>query len=243
MKILDDHQLYAEKYFDGFYSESKYLAKLREKQYAQERARLLQHAPNGGEILDIGCGTGAFLAGLDDRWKKYGFEVSEHAGRIAAGRGIYVVAPGINTNVLFPDLSAFFCNSMDVVIMRGVLQHISTPMEYLAQVTRILKPGGLLAILATPNTDGIVYSLWKNLPPLDPHRNWVLFGKRMLENILGRMGYRQLVWHFPYWKTPYARPIKDFVKFGASLILGYHWKFAFPGSMMEIFAVKGGKDV
>src|SRR6185503_2768349 len=30
-------------------------------------------------ILEIGCGPGAFLASLDDRWHKYGFDVSPYA--------------------------------------------------------------------------------------------------------------------------------------------------------------------
>ena len=236
MNQLHDYHLYGKKYFDGFYLHD---AK-RDKQYKQERARLMQFAPLGGRILDIGCGVGGFLAGLDDRWDKHGFEISEHAARIAQGRGIKMVAPGLSDEP-FPTLNRYTTESFDVVIMRGVLQHINTPMQDLAHVARILKPGGLLVVLATPNTESIVYRLWGHLPPLDPHRNWILWGRAQLDNVLERLGFDKRTWYFPYKGTPYAQPLKDFIKFGLCLLFGYRWKFAFPGNMMEVFSRKAAK--
>jgi SAM-dependent methyltransferase len=244
MNRLHDANLYGKKYFDGFYLHDP----KRDQQYAQERARLMKFVQSG-KILDIGCGTGGFLSGLDDRFEKYGYEVSEYAGRIAQARGIEVTAPGMVkaepgslSSQIIPSLACYTTESMDIVVFRGTLQHINRPMEALAHATRTLKPGGLLVILATPNTDSLVYSLWHTLPPLDPQKNWVLFGQAGLDNLLDRLGYRQLVWHFPYRKSPYARPIKDFIKFGLCLFLGYRWKFAFPGNMMECYARKAIND-
>ena len=31
----------------------------------------------GGNVLDIGCGTGHFLMQFNEKWKKYGIEVSD----------------------------------------------------------------------------------------------------------------------------------------------------------------------
>lgn len=222
MLQMDDRQLYERKYFDGYYANDK----RRDEMYKQE-ARRIQERANFGNILDIGCGVGGFLSTLDDRWKKYGFEPSEYAAEKATARGITMLR-----NPASIDTEVF-----DVVVFRGTLQHMSKPIETLAHATRGLRKGGLLVILATPDTDGIVYKLWGKLPPLDAPRNWVLFGNRFLRNILERMDYENIEVLHPYFGTPYANPVKDFLAFLISLFFGWR-KFAFPGNMMEIYAVK-----
>jgi ubiquinone/menaquinone biosynthesis C-methylase UbiE len=127
--------------------------------------------------------------------------------------------------------------SFDVVVFRGTLQHINFPMTALVQATRVLKRGGLLVILATPDTDSLVYKIWGNLPALDAPRNWVVFGGKVLVNILTRLEYSDIKVFRPYLKSPYARPLADFGKFFISLFFGWR-KFAFPGNQIEIFAVK-----
>lgn len=193
--------------------------------YLQEHARIVRRKPFG-KILDIGCGTGGFLSVFDDRWDKYGYEPSDFAARKASDKGIRMLNSAAVTSDYF-----------DCVVLRGSLQHINFPMTSLVQATQGLVSGGLLAILATPDTDSIVYKLWGNLPALDAPRNWVLFGHRALVNILERLGYENIEVIYPYWGSPYANPVLDFGKFFVSLFSGWR-PFAFPGNMMEIYAVK-----
>jgi hypothetical protein len=110
-------------------------------------------------------------------------------------------------------------------------------MTSLIASTNALKENGILAILATPNTDSLVYHLWNTLPALDAPRNWILFGSNGLKNILNRLGYEIIGINYPYLNSPYAKPMQDWLNFGISLIAGYR-PFAFPGNMMEIFARK-----
>lgn len=220
---MNDAYLYDANYFiDRSYGADP----RREAAYKQERRRITQRLSNGN-ILDVGCGTGKFLEGLDDRWKKYGVEPSEYAFKQARARRIE----------MFPDLQEVTDMAMDAVVFRGTLQHISTPIQDLYHAARILKPNGLLAILATPDADSLVYRIWGKLPALDAPRNWVVFGHRELENILSRLGFVDIQVLHPYWETPYARPGLDFARFAASLFLGWR-PFAFPGNMMEVFARK-----
>lgn len=219
---VDDAYLYAREYFDQYYL----LDRQREKMYLQEHARIVARK-QFGRILDVGCGIGGFLSVFDDRWEKYGFEPSEFAAEKARARGITMLR-----SVQAADF-AFF----DVVVFRGSLQHINFPMRALTQATRVLKPGGLLVILATPDSDSLVYKLWGNLPALDAPRNWILFGHKFLSNILQRLEYSNIEVVYPYWGTPYANPVRDFSKFLLSMAGGWR-KFAFPGNMMEIYAVK-----
>lgn len=222
MIYLSDSDLYDGNYFDGYYlTDPK-----RDEQYKQERARILALV-KPANILDIGCGVGGFLDGFDDRWTKYGYDPSAFATEKAKRKGINMLR----------HYSTLETESMDVVILRGVLQHIDEPMICLFQATRILKRGGLLVILATPNTNSIVYKIWGKLPPLDATRNWIVFSDSILDNVLERLRYSKRSFHYPYIKTPYARPLKDIMSFVVSLFFGWR-KFAFWGSMFEVYAWK-----
>ena len=226
----DDRALYDRRYFD----EREYaIDKKRQIAYEQELARLQtfylgNHDHIGGNVLDIGCGVGSFLVCMDDRWHKYGYEPSDFAAEQASKKGIEMVR-ALNTVQL---------GTMDLVIFRGTLQHIADPITSLFWATKILRPGGVLAILATPDADSLVYQIWGRLPALDMPRNWIVMGSRNLRNILeARFEYSNVECSFPYLGGPYARPVHDFCNFGLSLLFGWR-KFAFPGSMFEIMAVK-----
>lgn len=217
----NDAYLYDRDYFNGYYVNDK----KREAMYRQEYQRILKRS-NFGNVLDIGCGVGGFLETFDDRWEKYGYEPSEFAAERAAKKGIRQVR-----------IETLDFESMDVVILRGSLQHINYPMQTLNHATRVLKKGGLLCILATPDTDSLVYKIFGQLPALDAPRNWVVFGSKVLVNILKRLGYENVEVLRPYLGTPYANPLKDAANFLLSLLFGYR-KFAWPGNQIEIYAVK-----
>lgn len=220
---VDDSNLYEAPYFNAYYVNDP----KRDAMYLQERDRILAYFPHGGTILDVGCGVGGFLSTFDDRWNKFGVEPSDFAKDKAIQKSITMLQ-----SVNVADFEQF-----DVVVFRGSLQHINFPMESLVQAHRVLKRGGLLVILATPDTDSLVYKLFGQLPALDAPRNWILFGNRFLYNVLKRLGFVHVKVLHPYLETPYANPVMDCLKFLASLIFGYR-KFAWPGNQMEIFGVK-----
>jgi SAM-dependent methyltransferase len=221
--MMDDSYLYNSEYFKSHYLNDP----KRDAMYRQEYERIYDAAPLAGNILDIGCGVGNFLSIFDKRWVCYGYEPSAYAAEKAEKRGIEMV------DSLY-DIQPEF---MDVVVFRGTIQHINYPMSDIEQATRVLKPGGLLVFLATPNADGIVYKLFGNLPALDPSRNWIVFGEKMLVNILIRLNYEKIKVIHPYSDTPYAYPLRDCFNFAKSLLFGYR-PFAWPKNMMEIYAVK-----
>jgi SAM-dependent methyltransferase len=218
----EDKSLYEREYFDQYYINDK----KREEMYRQEYKRILQRT-KPGRVLDVGCGVGGFLSLFDDRWERYGYEPSEWAAARAKQKGITMVH----------DLSFFDLGSIDVIIFRGTLQHINYPMKSLVHATQLLRKGGLLVVLATPDTDSLVYKIWGNLPALDAPRNWIVFGSRVLANILRRLGMEDIEVLHPYLGTPYASPLKDLSKFVVSLFFGWR-KFAFPGNQFELYCRK-----
>lgn len=97
-----------------------------------------------GALLDIGAGTGAFLhKACVCGWSVTGLEPDEGARKICREKyGLQPEAP----EKLFELASGKY----DVVTMWHVLEHVHPLHEYMDQVKRVLKPGGV-ALLALPN--------------------------------------------------------------------------------------------
>ena len=100
----------------------------------------------GRDVLEIGTGTGAMLEALQDRGcRMQGVEVN--AELMAEARRFFGDLPitAVNSAVLpFPD------QSFDVVVSFDVLEHIPDTDAHLAEVRRVLRPGGWY-LLQTPN--------------------------------------------------------------------------------------------
>lgn len=222
---MSQASLYSADYFIGHaYGEDPKRQAMKRQEAGRIKRRLSR--PHEGRALDIGCGIGDFLAEHFGGWDKVGVEVSLYARARAADRGFQCYAD-------IEEVSGEF----DLVVWRGTFQHLDRPMEVLWQCVQMLRPGGLLVFLATPNSNGLVYKLFEDLPALDAPRNFVIPSEKMLVNILSNMGLRDIEVVKPYLGSPYAQPIKDAVKFCLRL-LGAKTKFAWPGSMMEIYARK-----
>lgn len=92
-------------------------------------------------ILDVGCHTGAFLAGLPDTWHKHGIESAHEPVRIARDRnGVKVIGERLDSTG--PEWARRF----DAVTMFDVVEHLSDPQKGIEQAARFLKPGGVLLL-------------------------------------------------------------------------------------------------
>lgn len=104
--------------------------------------------PDGGQLLDVGCGAGDFLVAmrrLFPAWQLCGIEPNLTAAARAAARGLDV-RPGsledLPPNVPRPD----------VVTLWNVLEHLADPLAFLHEIEQRLAPGGALC-LAVPVND------------------------------------------------------------------------------------------
>lgn len=192
----------------------------------RREAALIKRYVQTGRLLDVGCSTGEFIAVLNWPGEKYGMEVSDHAIRLAQQKGIRFDRDLHNSE-----------NYFDLIIFRGTIQHVDTPLLYLKQSFRALKPGGYLIFLITPNADSICYRLFRTLPMLEPTRNFYIPSATTLPQALTNFGFRLVLIRFPYLETPYAQPVRDHLKFLLRL-LGVKTKFAFWGNALELVAQK-----
>ncbi|EMN01925.1 class I SAM-dependent methyltransferase [Leptospira noguchii] len=104
-------------------------------------------APSG-KILDVGCGLGFFVKRIVDQkpnWEAIGYEISEKAVQFAKDKnGLKNVFSGIVQN------SGIEKNSLDMITLWDVIEHIPKPHSLLEYLHSLLKPGGIL-FLQTPN--------------------------------------------------------------------------------------------
>ena len=109
---------------------------------------LLPHLRPGMKVLDLGCGPGAISVGLakavaPGEMQGVDIEASQiamaQAAARAGGHDNARFQVGDATNLPFAD------NTFDVAHCHAVLMHVPKLAQALAEVKRVLKPGGILA--------------------------------------------------------------------------------------------------
>lgn len=120
--------------------------------------RLECHWKPGGNVVDVGCGNGNWLAFLRSRgYRPYGVETSHAAAAAARERGLEVDCTPIGDYQ--PPAP------MDGLISWYVLEHIDEIDAFMADSARILAPGSIAAF-ATVDSGSMVYKLGKLLHQL-----------------------------------------------------------------------------
>ena len=145
-----------------------------------------------GNILDVGCGTGAFLHTMQQAgWNSTGLEPDETA-RAKAG-SLYQV----NT-LPSPEIFNLAAGSFDAITMWHVLEHVHQLHEYVAQLKKLLTEKGKLFI-AVPNytsNDAQVYK--ENWAAYDVPRHLYHFSPQSMK-ILMKMHGLQVNKMKPMW--------------------------------------------
>lgn len=137
-----------------------------------------------GMILDIGCGTGAFLDTMKHAgWDISGLEPDAVARKKAAG--LYDIHPQ-EPNKLFELKPASF----NAITMWHVLEHVHELHEYIKQIGALLSPDGKLFI-AVPNytsKDAAIYK--KYWAAYDVPRHLYHFSPQSMEKLLSIHGLK-----------------------------------------------------
>ena len=111
----------------------------------QRMLGVLEHVPPGGRHLDVGTGNGDGTVLLGERVRCLGLEYGPKSAAIAAAKGVRMLRADVR-GLPFAD------ESFDSLTCLDVLEHVPRPGAALAEMTRILRRGGLL-ILQTPNAE------------------------------------------------------------------------------------------
>lgn len=155
-------RLYDSDYFQGkgFDRTVDYLKEYSAGDAAEYRRMLdlIGRYKNGGRLLDIGCGMGAFLdIALKGGWDVYGLEVSEYAAGLLKKR--------FRDNIINSSIKdgLFKNNYFDAINMMEVVEHLIDPIGDLKIIRKYLKQEGVL-IVQTGNIE--------SFPAKIKNKNW-----------------------------------------------------------------------
>jgi 2-polyprenyl-6-hydroxyphenyl methylase/3-demethylubiquinone-9 3-methyltransferase len=103
---------------------------------AAARARLIPPASRvGARLVDLGCGGGVLAPHLPTGYEHHGIDLNPNALALAAERGVLALRADV-TAVPLPDDFA------DVVVAGELLEHVPDVEGVVAEVVRLLRPGG-----------------------------------------------------------------------------------------------------
>jgi 2-polyprenyl-3-methyl-5-hydroxy-6-metoxy-1,4-benzoquinol methylase len=97
-----------------------------------------------GTLLDVGCYDGQFISQVVEGDPVVGLDVAHSALRLAAARGLRAVRGQVEAALPFAS------NSFATIVAAEVIEHVFDTQRVLAELARVLRPGGWLA-LTTPN--------------------------------------------------------------------------------------------
>lgn len=136
-------------------------------------------------VLDIGCGTGEFLAAMQRlEWEAHGCDISKQT--INYARKNYKIDQlhcGRLEELPYPD------NFFDAITMWHTLEHLHDPLGSLKKAHRLLKNQGKL-VVAVPNINSWEAKFFKDRWMLDVPRHLYFFSPGTLSLMLKRAGFQ-----------------------------------------------------
>jgi ubiquinone/menaquinone biosynthesis C-methylase UbiE len=106
--------------------------------------------------LDLACGTGYAAIGL----AAAGLADEIHASDLSAGMlqrckdNALMAGAEVRLSLADAERLPYADDSFDLVVARGALHHVPSPLEALREVRRVLEPGGVAVVLAEPTGPG-----------------------------------------------------------------------------------------
>jgi SAM-dependent methyltransferase len=156
-------------------------------QYRKTLEQIERVVPEKGRLLDLACAAGYFYEQAALRgWEAHGVDLGEWALEATRRRGLPNMHVGLLSEIGFP------AHHFDVVHSAQMLEHLTDPSAILADIKRVLRPGGVLYV-DVPNYHTLSIRLgrddfWLNNPP--EHLNY--FTPKTLRRLLAQNGFTEI---------------------------------------------------
>lgn len=136
--------------------------------------------PPDSEVLELGCGAGAFAGFLPSGCAYRGLEYNDEAIRKARLRGLSV------DRISVEELARAGGSMFDVICSFQVLEHVLSPRSFLTAAASLLRPGGTL-VIAVPAEDSFLSYTVNNVLNLPPHHltRWTDTALRNVARVIG----------------------------------------------------------
>lgn len=199
---------YYENYLSQIHQTDSKANEHRKKMYKLEYGLIKPYLTKSGRVLDVGCSGGYFLDLFHkEGFSCYGVEFGKEAATEASKK--YQVWQGD-----FSEIS--FSGKFDLIIFRGVIEHIPNPKTYLDKALSLLNQNGVVFITSTPDASAFCCELFKemwNQHEPEAHLMHFMprhFDKYFMENRTEK--FLKLLEEHLYEETPYADIENDILK-------------------------------
>lgn len=146
-----------------------------------------------GKILDLGCGHGWLLSALNNKWKKFGLDVSEYASKNARKYG----------EIFIGDIENYKEKNFDVISALHVIEHHPKPEKLISKARKLLKKNGVL-ILETPDFDSAAARRYKDKFRLLFDKTHIsLFSQDSLIRLVRHNNFSLFKIEYPFFDTPF----------------------------------------
>lgn len=148
-----------------------------------EKLNLINRIHDKGHLLDVGCGTGAFL------------QICKKAGWIAKGsepdKGAREVAESkLNINIEVDILTAYREEKFDVITLWHVLEHVHQLNKTIEKIISLMSNTAKL-VIAVPNINSHDATYFKNFwAAYDTPRHLYHFSQKTLETLMSKHGIK-----------------------------------------------------
>jgi len=152
--------------------------------------------PQGGQLLDVGCGTGDFIHVASQHFSCIGTEVSANAVKIGAETRELDIRQGFLEDLELVE------QSFDIITMWDVLEHLASPHSTIKSISQLLRPGGYF-VLSTGDTGSLLARMlgkhWSYVRLMD---HVAFYNKCLIKRLLEPYGlsvkatfYEDISWH------------------------------------------------
>ena len=148
--------------------------------------KLERYVPNGGKVLDLGCGSGGILLRARDKYDCHGVEISSYLVDLANQNEGMTVRLGDIQDIDFGD------EQFDAITMVSIIEHLDDPIGTVKRCYELLKPGGALFVKTVNYTcwnHGIMREKWVGLRPPD---HVVYFTPKNIKQALLNVGFKSV---------------------------------------------------
>jgi SAM-dependent methyltransferase len=188
--------LYSENYFLGEeYLDYEKERPALERNFQLRLRELLQRAPAGGMLWEIGSAYGHFLTQASEHYTTAGCDISEHAAARAREE--------LGQDVMCGDyLTLDIPEQQDAVCLWDTIEHLAEPAAYLEKASQQLRNGGVLA-LSTGDIGAWMARFrgekWRLIhPPTHLH----YFTAESMRALLTRLGFVNIEIHYhAFWRS------------------------------------------
>jgi 2-polyprenyl-3-methyl-5-hydroxy-6-metoxy-1,4-benzoquinol methylase len=168
-----------------------------------------------GKLFDIGCYTGTFLEVASNAgWDVSGFELSSWAAALARRSGFSKIYEGDLSQIPIEP------NSLEVITLWDVIEHLHNPADLLEHASRFLKNGGILA-LSTHLLDSYPVRIFGRYYPFFMEMHLVHFSRQTLQRMLAEHHF-EILGILPHHRiiaaTYFLEKLENMVPWGRSLM-------------------------